>query len=90
MDIVESPGEAEVVLQGLELGLGDGVVIAELRAAERACDPESASSCAVHLLVMGALRSECRVRTWGLMPCLRQVCSINVSNCGRAPWMAFR
>ena len=52
--------------------------------------PRSASSCAVHLLVMGAPRSECRVRTRGLPPCLRQVCSISVSNCGRAPWMAFR
>ena len=33
----------------------------------------------VHLLVMGAPRSECRVRTWGSIPCLRQVCSINVA-----------
>ena len=79
VDIVESPGEAGVVLQGLELGLGEGVVIADLGAAQRASHPRSASSCAVHLLVMGAPRSECRVRTWGSMPCLRQVCSISVA-----------
>ena len=35
-----SPGEAGVVLQGLELGLGEGVVIADLGAAQRASDPE--------------------------------------------------
>ena len=40
VDIVESPGKAGVVFQGLELGLGEGIVIAELRTAERACDPE--------------------------------------------------
>ena len=40
VDIVESPGEAGVVLQGLELGLGEGVVIADLGAAQRASDPE--------------------------------------------------
>ena len=40
VDIVESPGEAGVVLQGLELGLGEGVVIADLGAAERASHPE--------------------------------------------------
>ena len=33
VDIVESPGEIGVVLQGLELGLGEGVVIADLGAA---------------------------------------------------------
>ena len=33
VDIVESPGETGVVLQGLELGLGEGVVIADLGAA---------------------------------------------------------
>ena len=32
--------------------------------------PRSASSCAVHLLVIGAL-SECSVSVWGSMPCLR-------------------
>ena len=36
--------------------------------------PRSASSCAMHLPVMGAPRSECRVSTRGLMPCLRQDC----------------
>ena len=35
-DIFEPPGEAGMVLQGLELCLGEGVVIADLRAAERA------------------------------------------------------
>ena len=54
VDIVESPGEAGVVLQGLELGLGEGVVIADL-GGERVI-PRSASSCAVHLLVIGAPR----------------------------------
>ena len=34
--------------------------------------PRSASSCAVHRLVMGAPRSECRVSVWGSMPCFRQ------------------
>ena len=38
--------------------------------------PRSASSCAVHLLVIGAPRSECRVSTWGWTPCLWQVCSM--------------
>ena len=40
VDIVESPREAGMVLQGLELGLGEGVVIADLGAAQRACDAE--------------------------------------------------
>ena len=34
------PGEAGVVLQGLELRLGEGVVVADLGAAERAGHPE--------------------------------------------------
>ena len=40
VDIVELPGEAGVVLQGLELGLGEGVVIADVGAAQRASHPE--------------------------------------------------
>ena len=40
VDIVESPGEAGVILQALELGLGEGVVIADLVAAQRASHPE--------------------------------------------------
>ena len=40
VDIVESPGETGVVLQGLELGLGEGVVIADVGAAQRASHPE--------------------------------------------------
>ena len=39
--------------------------------------PRSASSCAVHLAVMGEPRSECRVSTWGWMACLRQLCSMS-------------
>ena len=39
-DVVEPPGEAGVVLQGLELRLGEGVVVADLGAAERAGHPE--------------------------------------------------
>ena len=40
VDIVESPGEAGAVLQCLELGLGEGVVIADLGATQRASHPE--------------------------------------------------
>ena len=39
--------------------------------------PRSASSCAVHLLVIGALRSECSVSTRGSTSRLRQVSSIS-------------
>ena len=39
-DVVEPPGEAWVVLQGLELRLGERVVIRHLGAAQRARDPE--------------------------------------------------
>ena len=38
--------------------------------------PRSASSCAVHLLVIGAPRSECRASTWGWTPCLWQLSSM--------------
>ena len=63
-DVVEAPGEARVVLQGLELRLGERVT------------PRSASSCAVHLLVIGAPRSECGVSTRGWTPCLWQLSSM--------------
>ena len=39
-DIFEPPGEAGRVLQGLELCFGEGVVIADLGATERARHPE--------------------------------------------------
>ena len=39
-DVFEPPGEAGVVLQGLELRLGEGVVVADLGTAERAGHPE--------------------------------------------------
>ena len=39
-DVVEPPGEAGVVLQGLELRLGEGVVVTDLGTAERAGHPE--------------------------------------------------
>ena len=39
-DVVEAPGEAWVVLQGLELRLGERIVIGHLGAAQRARDPE--------------------------------------------------
>ena len=35
-DVGEAPGEAGMVLQGLELGLGERVVIGDLGAAQRA------------------------------------------------------
>ena len=39
-NVFEAPREAGVILQGLELRFGEGVVIADLGAAQRAGDPE--------------------------------------------------
>ena len=39
-DVCEAPGEAGMIFQGLELRLGEGVVVADLGAAQRASDPE--------------------------------------------------
>ena len=39
-DVCEAAGEAGVVLQGLELCLGEGIVVADLGAAQRAGDAE--------------------------------------------------
>ena len=78
-NVFEAAREAGVILQGLELRLGEGVVIADLGALRERVTPRSARSWAVHLLVIGAPRSECRVSTWGSMPCLRQVSSISVA-----------
>ena len=72
-NVFEAAREAGVILQGLELRLGASLTWGRLR--ERVT-PRSARSWAVHLLVIGAPRSECRVSTWGSMPCLRQVSSI--------------
>ena len=79
-DVFEAAGEAGVVFQGLELRFGEGVVVADPGggSSERVT-PRSARSWAVHLLVIGAPRSECRVSTWGSMSCLRQVSSISVA-----------
>ena len=41
--------------------------------------PRSARSWAVHFWSSAAPRFECRVSTWGSMPCLRQVSSISVA-----------
>ena len=72
-DIFEPPGEAGMVLQGLELCLGEGVVIADLRRLSERVTPRSASSCAVHLLVIGAPRTlSCLSRgRWGCFLCAR-------------------
>ena len=75
-DVVEAAGEAGMVLQGLELRLGERVVVGHLGAAQRAGHAEIASSCAVHLLVIGAPRSECSVSTRGWTSCLWQVSSM--------------
>ena len=39
-DVGEAPGEAGMVLQGLELGLGEGVIVADVGSAQRAGDTE--------------------------------------------------
>ena len=79
-DVVPSAArEAGVVLQGLELDLGEGVVVGHLRAAERErVTPRSASSCNARALARHRQtpRSECRVSTWGWTPCLWQVSSM--------------
>ena len=75
-DVVEAPREAGVILQGLELRLGERVVVGHLGAAQRARDAEIGEQLCVHLLVIGAPRSECSVSTWGRTPCLWQVSSM--------------
>ena len=66
-NVFEAAREAGVILQGLELRLGEGVVVADLGAAQRAGD-----SWAVHF-------GHRRAAVWGSMPCLRQVSSISVA-----------
>ena len=64
-DVVEAPREAGMVLQGLELRLRDGLSSDTWGRLSERVTPRSASSCAVHLLVIGAPQSECRVSPWG-------------------------
>ena len=78
-NVFEAAREAGVILQGLELRLGERVVVADLGAAQRAGDPEVGEELGGALAGIGAPRSECRVSTWGSMPCLRQVSSISVA-----------
>ena len=63
-DVVEAAREAGVVLQGLVNCASENGLSSDTwgRLSERVT-PRSASSCAVHLLVIGAPRSECSVST---------------------------
>ena len=75
-DVVKAPREAGVVLQGLELRLGERVVIGHLGAVQRAGDPEVGEQ------LCGALARHRRPTVgvqgdlWGWTPCLWQVSSM--------------
>ena len=74
----EAAWKAGMVLERLELGLGVGVVVADPGRPRYGFTPRRASSWAMPWLVMAAPRSECRVRTEGSTPCLRQVSSMSL------------
>ena len=59
-DVVEAPREAWVILQGLELRLGERLSSDTWGRLIDRVTPRSASSCAVHLLVIGAPRRSAR------------------------------
>ena len=73
----ETRGETRVVLEGLELGLGEGIVVADVGPAEGLGESQIGEQLSRALVaVIGEPRSLCRVRTSGLTSCLQHVSSM--------------
>ncbi len=76
VDILKARGEAGMVFQGLELRLGEGVVVADPGAAERAGDVETGKELCGALAGHGCAAVGVQGKHLGWMPCLTHVCSM--------------